>query len=135
MSHTITRTAEEKLQLQCHKCGSVPSQPKRDCPANKVKRHASGRKGHVSRVCEAKGEEEDTVFLDSITADGDPWMVNIDISNSNVMFKIDTAPDVTVLPHAVFKKRYEDSPPMLFKATEPLLHLGGVHLMLWVSPG
>lgn len=50
-------------------------------------------------------------------------MADIDIHDSSVTFKMDTGDDITVLPHAVFKKIYKDNPPMLRKATKPLLKL------------
>ena len=117
-------------QSQCHKCGSSPSHSKQDCPANKAKCHACGRKGHYSRVCRAPTsvnvveEETDAIFLGSITIDGDPWMVNIDVHDSSVTFKIDTGADVTVLPHDVFQRTFKDNPPELRKALRPLLGPG-----------
>lgn len=51
-------------------------------------------------------------------------MVDVDIHDSSVTFKIDTGADVTVLPHVVLKKIYKDNLPMLRKATKPLLGPG-----------
>lgn len=75
-------------------------------------------------VHEVEGEEENAIFLGSITTDGEPWTVNIGIHDSSVMFKIDTGADVTVLPHAVFLEIYENNPPILRKSTKPLLGPG-----------
>ena len=100
-------------KAQCYKCGSSPSHPARDCPANESKCHACGKMGHYSRVCrapksvhEVEEEEDDAIFLGSITANGEPWTVSIGIHDSSVTFKIDTGADVTVLPHAVFLEIY-----------------------------
>lgn len=69
-------------------------------------------------------EDEDAIFLGSVTTDGDPWMVNIDIHDSSVTFKIDTGANVTVLPHAGFQKIYRENPPVLHKAPKHLLGPG-----------
>lgn len=79
--------------------------------------------GTKSRA-EVKEEEEDAIFLDSIVTNGDPWMVEIDIHDSSVTFKIDTGASVTVLPHAVFQEIYKGIPPVLRKSTKPLLGPG-----------
>lgn len=53
-------------------------------------------------------EEEDVErFLGSVSEEeGDPWMVDIDINDRCVQFKIDTGSDVTVMPHSMFKEIY-----------------------------
>lgn len=65
------------------------------------------------------------MFLGSITADGEPWMVSIDIDDRRVPFKIDTGADVTVMPHTVFQDIYRDkNPPTLRKSTKPQMGPG-----------
>ncbi|KAL6455308.1 hypothetical protein MHYP_G00362590 [Metynnis hypsauchen] len=129
--HSAQSSKRKSSQSQCHKCGSSPSHSTRDCPANEAKCHACGKKGHYGRVCraskavhEVKGEEEDAVFLGCITTEGDPWRVNIKVHNSNVTFKIDTGADVTVLPQSDFQKIFRKNPPLVNKATKPLLGPG-----------
>ncbi|KAG7456360.1 hypothetical protein JOB18_014194, partial [Solea senegalensis] len=51
-------------------------------------------------------------------------MVDINIHDGSLMFKIDTGANVTVLPHAVFLEIYKNNPPMLRKPTKPLLGPG-----------
>lgn len=87
--------------------------------------------GNYRRVCKSKSvheveeeQDEEEIFLGSVTTDGNPWMVEIDINKSSVKFKIDTGADVTVLPHTVFQSIYSDNPPTLKKATKPLLGPG-----------
>ncbi|KAL7865994.1 hypothetical protein SRHO_G00112410 [Serrasalmus rhombeus] len=128
--HSAQYSKRNHSQSQCHKCGSSPPHSKHDCPAREVKCHACGRKGHYSRMCRAPksvhevGEEEDAIFLGSITSKGDPWMVDINIHDTRVMFKIDTGADVTVLPHTVFLNVFKGNPPRLYKASKPLLGPG-----------
>lgn len=117
--------------VQCHKCGSSPSHPTCDCPANEVKCHSCGKKGHYKHVCKASRavleveEDEDAMFLGSVTTDSEPWMVDIDINDKSVLFKIDAGADVTVVPNTVFDEIYRDSsPPTLQKAIMPLLGPG-----------
>lgn len=44
-------------------------------------------------------QDEEEIFFGSVTTNGNPWIVKIDISKSSFKFKIDTGADVTVLPH------------------------------------
>ncbi|KAK0132392.1 hypothetical protein N1851_032733 [Merluccius polli] len=129
--HSTQYSKDKGAQSQCQNCGNSPFHQKSDCPANDVKCHACGRRGHYKRVCKSKyvheveeDEDEEEIFLGSVTTEGDPWMVNIDIHESSVTFKIDTGADVTVLPYTVFLNTYRDNPPMLRKATKPLLGPG-----------
>lgn len=48
-------------------------------------------------VDEVEEEEEDVIFVGSIMPDGDPWIVDIDIHDSSLTFKIDTGDNFTVL--------------------------------------
>lgn len=117
---------------QCWKCGGSAPHAPRDCPANDVKCHNCGKRGHFSRVCMSKNVhevaeeyEEEEVFLGSVTAKGEPWMVDIDINERQVPFKIDTGADVTVLPHSVFKELFKDTHlPTLSPSSKPLLGPG-----------
>lgn len=43
------------------------------------------------------------VFLRSVRAKGESWMIDIEINERHIPFKIDTGADVTVMPHNVFK--------------------------------
>lgn len=102
--------AKASKSSQCRKCGGSPHAA-RDCPAYDVKCHSCGKMGHFKRVCMSKtvhevaeDEEGDEVFLGSVIASGEPWMVNLDINGKQVPFKIDTGADVTVLPYSVFKE-------------------------------
>ncbi|XP_061920402.1 uncharacterized protein K02A2.6-like [Entelurus aequoreus] len=127
--HSTQYSKDKGAQSLCQNCGSSPSHPKSDCPANDVKCHACGRRGHYKRVCKSKSvheveEDEEEIFLGSVTEDGDPWMVKIGIRESSVTFKIDTGADVTVLPHSVFLNTYRNDLPSLRKATKPLLGPG-----------
>lgn len=115
----------------CQKCGGAPSHSKQDCPANEVKCHACGKKGHYRRVCRAPKtvheveEDEHGLFLGSVKCEGEPWTVDLSINNKNVSFKIDTGADVTVLPLKVFKELYRHNhPPSLHKSTKALLGPG-----------
>ncbi|XP_014877529.1 uncharacterized protein LOC106939594 [Poecilia latipinna] len=125
-------SATNKREIsQCFKCGSSPSHPKRDCPANGEKCHLCGKKGHYKRVCRtlktvhAVERDNEFLFLGSITNGDEPWRVDVEINNRNVSFKIDTGADVTVLPYAMFKDIYRNtSPPILKKATRQLLGPG-----------
>ncbi len=77
-------------------------------------------------VHEVEEDEEEPILLSSITADADPWMVNLSIIDSSVAFKIVSGANLVVLPHTVFKDIYKDiDPPTLSKAKKPRLGPGG----------
>ncbi|KAL7839528.1 hypothetical protein SRHO_G00261860 [Serrasalmus rhombeus] len=78
-------------------------------------------------VCEI--EECDGVFLGSIAADGEPWMVDIDIKDRCVSFKIDTGANVTFLLLTLLKEIFSGTDlPVLNYAARPLLGPGWIPL-------
>lgn len=126
--------AKEKYkqsQSRCHKCGKSPAHPKAHCPANSVLCHASGKKGHYQKVCASSRkvneiqEQDDNIFLGTVVAEGDPWVVNIKIKDCEVQFKIDKGADVTVMLDHVFHEIFKGGiKPALQKVTKPLLAPG-----------
>lgn len=66
-------------------------------------------------------KEDDSIFLGTTTAGGDPWMIQV--MDRNVKFKIDTGADVTVIPDNVFNHIFAGTskPALLKKSTKPLL--------------
>lgn len=65
------------------------------------------------------------MFLGTVMAEGDPWLIDIKIKDCEVQFKIDTGADVTVMPDHVFHEIFKDEKkPALQRATKPLLGPG-----------
>lgn len=121
----------KQSQSRCHKCGKSPSHPKTHCPANSVFCHACGKKGHYQKVCASSRkvneiqEKDDDIFLGTVMAEGDPWLVDIIIKDCEIQFKIDTGADVTVMPDHIFHRIFKDGKkPALLKVTKPLLGPG-----------
>ena len=62
------------------------------------------KKGHYQHVCMSSRamnevqEEDDSIILGTITAGGDPSLIDIQVMDRNVKFKVDTGADVTVNP-------------------------------------
>lgn len=121
----------KQSQSRCHKCGKSPFHPKAHCPANTVLCHACGKRGHYQKVCASSRkvneiqEQDPGIFLGTVVAGGDPWLIDIKIKDCEVQFKIDTGADVTVMPDHVFHKIFkEGNKPALQRVTKPLLGPG-----------
>lgn len=71
-------------------------------------------------------QEQDTgIFLGTVVAEVDSWMIDIKIKDCEVQFKIYTGADVTVMPDHVFHKIFkEGNKPALQSVTKPLLGPG-----------
>lgn len=74
-----------------------------------VPAHA-GKKGYYKRACASSSravhevkEEDDSIFLGTIAADGDPRVVELKLKNRKAPFKIETCAEVTIIPDFVFK--------------------------------
>ena len=110
-------TPKQPLSSQhCGRCGKAPPHHRDKCPAKDVICHKCSLKGHYARYCKTKrkideitlepGETTDTSstetveFLDSVdaVASGTPWLINVQLNNRDLEFKVDTGADVTVLP-------------------------------------
>ena len=99
----------------CGRCGKAPPHPRDKCPAKDIVCHKCNLKGHYARYCKTKrkideitlesGETTDTTsteaveFLDSVdaVASGTPWVIQVQLNNRDLEFKVDTGADVTVL--------------------------------------
>ena len=110
-------TSKQPLSSQhCGRCGKAPPHHRDKCPAKDVICHKCNLKGHYARYCKIKrkideitlesGETTDTTstetveFLDSVdaVASDTPWLINVQLNNRDLEFKVDTGADVTVLP-------------------------------------
>lgn len=83
---------------------------------------------YLKQSMKFREEDNDSLFLGTITAGKDPWTVDLQLKNKNVHFKIDTGADVTVIPDYVFNTVYSSNKPPLRKSPKPLLGPGGAPL-------
>jgi hypothetical protein len=95
---------------KCGNCGMEHSGP--DCPARGKKCSACGRKNHFRAVCRQKKkaanevsgpvqDHDDSLFLGLVSIkETKPWTVSLTISQSQLVFKVDTGADITCLPEA-----------------------------------
>ncbi len=98
---------------------------------NTVLCHACGKNGHYQKVCVSSRkvneiqEQDPGIFLGTVMAEGDPWLIDIKIKDCEVQFKIDTDADVTIMPDHVFHEIFKDEKkPALQRVTKPLLGPG-----------
>ena len=110
--------SKRNVQKPCYKCGAQPSHPPNRCPAKNVTCSACKKKGHFAKVCKSSKRVqsvdddscEDDVSVMTIgeavnmVENNSKWKTNVLIRNHNVMFKIDTGADVTVIPEDIFRR-------------------------------
>lgn len=100
-------------QTRCVWCGRTPAHIKNQCPARDLACNQCQKKGHYAKVCRsgvlnevntAESDEEGIAFLGTVSSDGEPWLINLDVNEHTALFKIDTGADVTVLSEDEFQK-------------------------------
>ena len=98
----------------CMWCGRTPAHSKNQCPARDVACNQCQKKGHYAKVCRsgvlnevntAESDEEGIAFLGTVSSEGEPWLINLNVNEHTAVFKIDTGADVTVLSEDEFKRR------------------------------
>ena len=104
-------------QQSCTRCGISPSHSRQNCPAREATCHKCNGKGHYKRCCRTKrvrgieerqsaSDSETAEFMGSVTADAiesnHPWNVSLCLDGRELIFKIDTGADVTVIPESEY---------------------------------
>ena len=91
----------------CFRCGKGPPHPRLQCPAKNSICHNCKNKGHFKAMCWTKSTvstvnscDKPDAFLGTVHSveKDNPWMVDLEVNNRNLKFKMDTGADVTVLP-------------------------------------
>lgn len=107
-----------KKGIQCSRCGDTRAHNLQLCPARDAICNLCHKKGHYAKMCKSKkvhevniatlteDADEDIAFLGSVTTNvaGSPWMTEIKIDNLDVVFKIDTGADFTVVPVTLYNQ-------------------------------
>lgn len=97
---------QTQRNFKCYKCGSLSYHGSENCPANGVKCHKCNRNGHYARVCRQKKVNEVSMedaesYLGELVvdqvSDKYPWKLPINIAGKEVIFKVDTGADVSVM--------------------------------------
>ena len=100
-------------QTRCVWCGRTRRHRKKQCPARDIACNQCQKKGHYAKVCRsgvlnevntAESDEEGIAFLGTVSSDGEPWLINLNVNEHTAQFKIDTGADVTVLSEDEFQK-------------------------------
>ena len=101
----------------CFRCGKGPPHPRLQCPAKNSICHNCKNKGHFKAMCRTKStvstvstvnsSDKPDAFLGTVRSveKGKPWMVDLEVNNRNLKFKMDMGADVTVLP----LKQYDET--------------------------
>jgi transposase InsO family protein len=119
-AHTHPPEKKSESSSSCTYCGKG-NHPRKKCPANNAECFKCKKRGHFSTVCKSTktahlveqeelpdGEE---FFLGAIS-DGSTqsWTKAICVDDSEIVFKVDTGADVSVLPYSVYRKSLSDKP-------------------------
>ena len=107
-------TWKNRSPVACRRCGSSAFHNREKCPAIDAICRKCKWRGHYEACCRntkaigvvCEENEEDAFFLGEIISDDDsnPWQTVIELNQSEVMFKIDTGADVTVIPEKIFQQ-------------------------------
>ena len=103
---------------KCKRCGKSPGHIRSMCPAKDAKCLKCKKKGHFKVMCRSGGTEVDALgdsdesntFLGVISTSDitnvgiDPWKIPIKVNGTEVLFKVDTGADVSVIPESYVKK-------------------------------
>ena len=97
---------------QCSRCGKGPH-PRQSCPAKEVVCHNCKKEGHYSSQCFSKSVNEvtetdtgyDTSYLTAVTGgqSTSSWTTTVAVNGHELVFKLDTGADVTVISDDTFK--------------------------------
>lgn len=106
---------------------------RQECPAREAVCHSCKKRGHFQSQCfharshqspagiavfNADSDEEDTIYLNTIgTVDsviGSTWLEKVRINNTEVMFKIDTGAEVTVITEHILACQDQIQKPKSF---------------------
>ncbi|ROL55227.1 hypothetical protein DPX16_5737 [Anabarilius grahami] len=114
------RMAEKQTVLEksipCKRCGKIPSHSKFQCPARQAYCNLCKKKGYYAKVCRSRGisevnmtgdeQEDDMAFLGTVSTEQNdaPWLIKLKVNDSEVLFKVDTGADVTVVSEDLFKQ-------------------------------
>lgn len=112
------RNASVKTKYpECFRCGSKPSHPWSECPARNIVCHKCSKRGHFKKFCkttriaevqELSSSSEDVscgeIRMVNKIGMVEAWTVTLNINGVNVVFKVDTGADATVLS----KKSFEE---------------------------
>lgn len=104
---------QEKVYVQCGRCGSKPSHTLKDCPAYRSVCNKCNIRGHYSKMCQtAKLNEIEEFSTSSSSSESSyipvikslnevnkcpAWKVNLKINGEDVSFKVDTGADESVI--------------------------------------
>jgi len=104
--------------MKCNRCGQFPGHARTKCPAKEAKCLRCKKKGHYKAMCRSGGadvnalddSDDSDTFLGVISSPEinsigtDPWKIPIAVNGTEVLFKVDTGADVSVIPESEVKK-------------------------------
>uniref|UniRef100_A0A3B3C9Q2 Gypsy retrotransposon integrase-like protein 1 n=1 Tax=Oryzias melastigma TaxID=30732 RepID=A0A3B3C9Q2_ORYME len=125
-----SQSENQKAFKNCGRCGKSPAHPKSTCGARDAICRKCQKKGHFAAVCRSSRigavveDDDNTLFLGAVSAGTHPnnWKKTVEVNGKNVIFKLDTGADVTVIPAATYSK---DLHGQLAKAEKALCGPGG----------
>lgn len=110
----FAKAASGKMQTgSCGWCGRE-RHPKTQCPAKDATCRKCSKKGHFANACRGLPairtvQKEEPGFL-GLASHGEPskWDVPVVVNDTEVLFKVDTGADETVLPEVLFQSLFKE---------------------------
>ncbi|XP_042150091.1 uncharacterized protein LOC120850155 [Ixodes scapularis] len=108
-----SRSSLPTSEKVCSRCGNERHKTNK-CPAIKATCNKCRRQGHYARVCRSSTTlrevtTSETAFLGTVfTSEGQRWIVQVDVREVSITFKVDTGADVTVIPEKMYKELFKD---------------------------
>ena len=119
---TQTNPPSQRAKI-CGRCGKPGPHSQLQCPARDSICHKCGKIGHFKSVCRSVAaqssirtvETDDTDFLGTIhtsdvsVVEANKWTKTLNLNQRDVVFKIDTGANVTVIPESCYRSK-QDGP-------------------------
>ena len=119
---TQTNPPSQRAKI-CGRCGKPGPHSQLQCPARDSICHKCGKIGHFKSVCRSIAaqssirtvETDDTDFLGTIhtsdvsVVEANKWTKTLNLNQRDIVFKIDTGADVTVIPESCYRSK-QDGP-------------------------
>ena len=111
----------QRAKKSCGRCGRPGPHSQAQCPARESTCHKCSKLGHFKSVCRSAPkrssvrtvETDSTNFLGTIyssnvsAVETNKWTKTLNLNQRDILFKIDTGADVTVIPESYYESKHD----------------------------